>query len=105
MRTYFTLLKLAWKLWHLNRTGIWKAAESAVGAVMKQADLSYAAELEPETRFCPMCGQIPDGDRRMDHARKIVCEILGDKPFRRHEIDAAIGLHYLLRKQRTKETK
>jgi len=99
MRSFLIFLKLAYKLWKLDHDGIWDAAGHAVSSIMAQNDLAYAAEKEPRTRFCPMCGQIPDGDRRMDHARKIVCEILAGKTLRRNEIDAAISLHYLLRKR------
>jgi hypothetical protein len=118
MRSILTFLRLVRKLWKLDHSlmlierlrdlecsGVWQAAGASVESVMAQKELSYAAEIEPQTRFCPMCGQIPDGDRRMDHARKLTIESLGDKPFRRHEIDAAISLHYLLRKSRKKETK
>ncbi len=98
MKHYALLLQLAWRLWKLQINGTWTAARSAVDAVMAKTDLQYAAHKEPHIKFCPSCGQIPDGDRRMDHARMLAIEHLHGKPYRRFELDAAISLHYLLKK-------
>lgn len=89
---------IAWRLWGLRREETWRAACQAVNTVQAQLDLRNAAQLEENARFCPMCGQIPDGDRRMDHARSTALEILRNKKVRRSELDAAISLYYFVTK-------
>ncbi len=91
-------LKLVWKLRTIMRGPVWDAAEQAVTSIMAQPQLTYAAKVEPKMPFCPLCGQIPDGDRRMDHARQIAMGILRNTPVRRFQLDFAIALHYFLRK-------
>ncbi len=99
MKQLFKTLRFMGRLYRLRNSATWVAAAHAVDSVMSQKELTYAAQREPQAIFCPMCGQVPDGDRRMDHARKIAMEILRGKPVRRHELDASIALCYFARKR------
>jgi len=87
-------LILCWRLWKLRNTPTWLAARQAVEAIKQHSALQTAATIEPRPSFCPMCGQIPDGDRRMDHARSVACAILKDRVPSRSELDAALALYY-----------
>lgn len=87
------LLKIVARLWGLRESRTWVAANSAVKAVMADRHLMNAAQGEPYTSFCPRCGQIPDGDRRMEEAREIALSIL-KKDVKRRDLDLALTFHY-----------
>lgn len=84
----------------MRQTKLGWAAGQAVSTVMAQREINYAAQLEPEVSYCFACGQVPDGDRRMDHARRIALEILAPRVQpKRYELDAALAIEYLVRKK------
>ncbi len=85
--------RTGWKLWKLRNSRLWTAARHAVHAVIAQRELQAATKLEQQPSYCPLCGQIPDGDRRMDHARRIALEILPEQP-RRSDLDFALAFYY-----------
>lgn len=87
------LLKIVARLWGLRESRTWVAANSAVKAVMSDRRLFSAAQTEPHISFCPRCGQIPDGDRRMEEAREIAISIL-KKDVKRRDLDLALAFHY-----------
>jgi hypothetical protein len=86
-------LKILRRLWGLRESRTWVAANSAVKAVMADRNLTNAAQGEPYTSFCPRCGQIPDGDRRMEEAREIALSVL-KKDVKRRDLDLALAFHY-----------
>lgn len=86
-------LKLLFRLWGLRDSRTWVTARNAVKTVMADRNLTNAAQSEPYTSFCPRCGQIPDGDRRMEEAREIALSIL-KKDVKRRDLDLALAFHY-----------
>ena len=86
------------KLWWFRHSKVSAAATTAVASVLTQKNLIQAAEHEEAPKFCPMCGQIPDGDRRMDHARAIAMEILKGENVKRSDLDLAISFEYWRKK-------
>ncbi len=84
--------QVAWRLTKPMNTAVWAAAEKAVQAVQEHRELQSASKVQEQVRYCPSCGQIPDGDRRMDHARQLALELLAEQP-RRSELDFAISFY------------
>lgn len=83
--------------WHqIARTPLWEAAENAVAQVWNNKALQDAATTESEISFCPRCGQVPDGDRRMEEARELV--IAKGIIARRSDLDFAINAHFWMKK-------
>jgi hypothetical protein len=78
---------------------VWRAAKEAVQAVSADIPLNSVSGREERTVFCPRCGQLPDGDRRMDEARIKVLSLLDGASAKRSEIDAAISLNYWMVKK------
>ena len=90
--------RFAFKLLRLLDTPLWRAADRAVAAVMQHHELHKACRNEERTSFCPRCGQMPDGDRRMEEAREFfLAAWKGDLP-RRSELDFALAWAYFRRK-------
>jgi len=66
--------------------------------VVRHHQLHKACQGEEQTSFCPRCGQLPDGDRRMEEAREIfLAEWRGAMP-KRSELDFALAWAYFRRK-------
>lgn len=82
------------RLWRLAKSPVWKAAKAAVRAVRDDEPLQGVAVHEEKTSFCPRCGQVPDGDRRMDEARERALAQLPDAVLHRSDLDFAIAWHY-----------
>ena len=81
----------------LRNSRLWRVTREAVERVRKHEHIQKAAEIEEITAFCPRCGQIPDGDRRMEAAREIAVELMkaaGYKRLRRSHLDFAIVYHF-----------
>lgn len=92
--------RFAFKLLYLPATPLWRAAGHAAAAVMECGEAQRAARFEERTSFCPRCGQLPDGDRRMDEAREVFAAIWGTrKPPKRSELDFALACAYFRRKK------
>jgi hypothetical protein len=53
---------------------------------------------EENVTFCPRCGQMPDGDRRMEEAREIFLETWSGTAPKRSELDFALSWAYFRRK-------
>lgn len=94
-------LRFVFKLLRLLGTPVWRTAGHAAAAVMECGDAQRAARFEERTTYCPRCGQIPDGDRRMDEAREVFQAIWGTRPPpKRSEVDFALAWAYFRRKSR-----
>ncbi len=92
--------RFVFKLVRLLSTPVWRAADHAVAAVMECGEVQRAVRFEERTAFCPRCGQIPDGDRRMDEARDVFEAIWKPRELpRRHELDFALACAYFRRKK------
>ena len=92
-------LRFARKFLRLFATPLWRAADSAVLHVLQSEHLQHAAKLSETTSFCPRCGQLPDGDRRMDEAREhFALKWRGALP-KRSELDFALAWAYFRRKR------
>ena len=92
------LFRSMFKLVRLLDTPLWRAADRAVLQVMQHHELQKACKNEERTTFCPRCGQMPDGDRRMEEAREFVlAEWRGANP-KRSELDFALAWAYFRRK-------
>jgi hypothetical protein len=91
--------RFVFKLARLLGTPVWRAADHAVAAVLECGEIERAVRFEERTAFCPRCGQIPDGDRRMDEAREVFEAIWGTrKPPKRSQLDFALACAYFRRK-------
>ena len=91
-------LRFAHKFLRLLGTPVWRAADSAALHVLQSEELQRAAKISETTSFCPRCGQLPDGDRRMDEAREIFAlKWRGALP-KRSELDFALAWAYFRRK-------
>ena len=95
--------RCAFKLARLVGTPLWRAADRAVLQVMQHHELQKACANEERTSFCPRCGQMPDGDRRMEEAREFFLADWNDgRPGRempkRSELDFALAWAYFRRK-------
>lgn len=86
------------KIRRLRKEPLWGAAERAVNRVAEYRLLQEAAVKEPMISFCPRCGQLPDGDRRMEEARTMVVAELGFAP-PRSDLDFALAWHYWKRRK------
>jgi hypothetical protein len=62
--------KFLFHQWHFCHSELFQIARQSVEEISSNVHLREAAGREERTRFCPRCGQIPDGDRRMDEARE-----------------------------------
>jgi len=90
--------RCAFKLMRLLDTPLWRAADGAVVRVMQHHELQKACKNEERTTFCPRCGQMPDGDRRMEEAREnFLAAWHGTSP-KRSELDFALSWAYFRRK-------
>ena len=91
-------IRFAFKFTRLLGTPVWRAAERSVTQVMEHHELQRAGKNEEKTSFCPRCGQLPDGDRRMEEAREIFLESWRGEPIKRSELDFALAWAYFKRK-------
>jgi len=90
--------RFAFKLARLFDTPLWRVADRAVVQVMQHHELHKACKNEERVSFCPRCGQLPDGDRRMEEAREFFhVAWKGDLP-KRSELDFALAWAYFRRK-------
>lgn len=90
--------RVAFKFARLLDTPLWRAADRAVLQVMAHHELQKACGNEERTTFCPRCGQMPDGDRRMEEAREIFLAEWRDAIPGRSELDFALAWAYFRRK-------
>jgi len=91
-------LRFAFKFVRLLDTPLWRTADRAVLQVMRHHELQKASRNEERITFCPRCGQMPDGDRRMEEAReKFLAEWRRATP-KRSELDFALAWAYFRRK-------
>ena len=91
-------IRFAFKFARMLGTPLWRAADAAVQEVVRDHALHHASRREERTSFCPRCGQIPDGDRRMEEAREIFLASWKGMPVRRSELDFALAWAYCKRK-------
>lgn len=91
MKRILDSLRMAWRLWRVRRSPLWVLARSAVQTVTENH--RRRGQAESATAFCPRCGQVPEGDRRMEEAREIVMARLDELVVRR-ELDCAVAFHY-----------
>lgn len=90
--------RFLFKLLRLLDTPLWRAAERAAVQVMQDHALQKACGNEERTSFCPRCGQMPDGDRRMEEARELfLAAWKGIRP-KRSELDFALAWAYFRHK-------
>ena len=90
--------RCVFKLVRLLDTPLWRVADGAAVQVMQHHELHKACKNEETTSFCPRCGQMPDGDRRMEEAREFfLAQWKGDPP-KRSELDFALAWAYFRRK-------
>ena len=99
MRKLIDSWRLFLAIYRMMDSGIWIIANKAVKAVREDRQLNLVALTEDRLVFCTRCGQIPDGDRRMDEAREKVMNLLNGESHTRSQIDAALALNYLLVKR------
>lgn len=78
------------------RSANYRRAEAAVIAIAADKGLRSVAENEPVTSFCPRCGQLPSGDRRMEEAREIFFRD-NKKNFKMSDVNFALELSRWLR--------
>jgi len=90
--------RFAFKLVRLLDTPLWRLADRAVLKVMHHHELQKACKNEEWTSYCPRCGQMPDGDRRMEEARENFSAIWKGAPPKRSELDFALAWAYFRRK-------
>ncbi len=90
--------RFAFKLLRLLDTPVWRAADRAVLQVMQNHELQNACKNEEWTSFCPRCGQMPDGDRRMEEARELFLAAWKGTPPKRSELDFGLAWAYFRRK-------
>ena len=84
---------LFWKASGLASSPVGLAARRAVEHIAKDRKLQDAAGIEATTSYCPRCGQLPSGDRRMEEARELAITDLGYSP-KRSDLDFALAVHY-----------
>jgi hypothetical protein len=90
--------RFVFKLVRLLDTPLWRVADGAVVQVMQQHQLHKACKNEELTSFCPRCGQMPDGDRRMEEARENFLAMWRGETPKRGELDFALAWAYFRRK-------
>jgi hypothetical protein len=94
---WITWFRFVFKFTRLLDSPLWRAADGAVMRVMLHHELHKACKNEEMVSFCPRCGQMPDGDRRMEEAREHFLEVWnGDAP-KRSELDFALAWAYFRR--------
>ena len=91
-------LRFAFKFARLVDSPLWQAAERAALRVMAHHELQKASGNEEKITFCPRCGQMPDGDRRMEEAREIFLGTWPGAAPKRSELDFALAWAYFRRK-------
>lgn len=90
--------RFVFKLARLLDTPLWRVADRAVLQVMQHHELHKACRNEERTSFCPRCGQMPDGDRRMEEAREFFLAMWQGAIPKRSELDFALAWAYFRRK-------
>ena len=90
--------RCVFKLLRLLDTPLWRVAGRAVVQVMQYHELHKVCRNEEMTSFCPRCGQMPDGDRRMEEARENFFSMWQGHPPKRSELDFALAWAYFRRK-------
>ena len=78
VKSLIQFVRFAWRLWQLQRQPLWEAAAKSVDQILTHDQLNACARREERTAYCPRCGQIPDGDRRMDEARELTIQRSGE---------------------------
>jgi len=96
MRKLLDSFRLFLKIYRLMDSGLWILASKATAKVREDRLLNAVAVTEDRLVFCSRCGQIPDGDRRMDEARQKLMDLVPIDTYSRSEVDAALALSYLL---------
>ena len=91
-------LRFCWRFWRMRQTHVWEKAARAVEEVLRHDGLQQAAAAQDCVTFCPRCGQIPDGDRRMEEARERFFAGWKGEPPKRSELDFALAWEYFRRK-------
>jgi len=82
----------------MRETHVWEKAARAVEEVLRHDALQQAATEQDCVTFCPRCGQVPDGDRRMEEARERFFGSWRGDPPKRSELDFALAWAYFRRK-------
>jgi hypothetical protein len=82
----------------LKTTPLWRVADSAVVHGMQHHELYKACKNAERTSFCPRCGQMPDGARRMEEARENFLAMWNGAAPKRSELDFALAWSYFRRK-------
>lgn len=90
--------RFTFKFVRLLDTPLWRAADRAVLQVMAQHELQKICKNEERTTFCPRCGQMPDGDRRVEEAREVFLTAWRGVIPKRSELDFALAWAYFRRK-------
>ena len=90
--------RCVFKLVRLLDTPLWRMADRVAVQVMQHHELHKACKNEETTSFCPRCGQMPDGDRRMEEAREFFLALWKGAPPKRSELDFALAWAYFRRK-------
>jgi hypothetical protein len=93
MIEFFRYVKEYWKYKRIIKSPVWNAARISVNNVMAHTMLNEVSKTDPLLRFCPRCGQIPQGDRRMQDAREQVFKILGEIEVKLSDVDFAMMWH------------
>src|SRR5262252_145692 len=86
--------RFAFKFVRLLDTPLWREADRAVLQVMQHHELQKVSRNEERVTFCPRCGQMPDGDRRMEEAREIFLAGWQGAIPKRSEVDFALAWAY-----------
>ena len=76
MIEFFRYIKEYKKFRTLIKNPVWTASRKSVNVVNSYTLLNEVSQSEPHIPFCPRCGQIPSGDRRMQEAREFTVDIL-----------------------------
>ena len=95
---WISWFRFVFKLLRLLDTPLWRVADRAAVQVMQHHELHKACKNEERTSFCPRCGQMPDGDRRMEEARENFIAMWQGDPPKRSELDFALAWAYFRRK-------
>lgn len=98
MRGDEEFFQFIWRFQELRNAAFWRTAKSAVESVKDHRLLNEVSVVTERTPFCPRCGQVPDGDRRMDEARELAAAKLWKVPVKRSELDFALSYWYLVKK-------
>ena len=90
--------RAVFKMVRLLDTPLWRVANIAVVQVIQHHELHKASKNEEMVSFCPRCGQMPDGDRRMEEARENFLAMWQGSTPKRSELDFALAWAYFRRK-------